>query len=266
MNRKILICLVSLILMFSLGNFKEISANSKANYSATLQGKLLKSNGKPLPYTEIELVPINSDKIINDGRLLATSNTSGKFSFINVPNGKYTLSINFDDKPTDLSPYATFFYPNTYQRSESEIFEITETSKTRTINFQLPPALVQRSIKGKVLFEDGTTAADAYIAVQDTEFDKFVTFGRIVSDDDGNFTFKGFESRKYQLGGILFEKAGRSEKIGKTLINFGQIIAAGETKIFVLDSTTPNIKLILKESEDFKRMRQKYIGKLIVEK
>ena len=78
----------------------------------TIAGQLLKSNGKSLAYTEIELVPVAAKKIVIDGRLLAASNTSGKFSFVNVPDGKYTLSINFDDKPTDLSPYPTFFYPN----------------------------------------------------------------------------------------------------------------------------------------------------------
>jgi hypothetical protein len=100
---------------------------SAANICAktSLNGKLLQSNGKPLPYTEIELVLTDSEEIANDGRLLAISSTSGKFSFINIPEGKYTLSINFNEKPTEFSPYETFFYPNTKIRAEAEVFEIS---------------------------------------------------------------------------------------------------------------------------------------------
>jgi hypothetical protein len=77
----------------------------------TVSGKLLKANGKPLPHTEIELVPVSYDKQIDDTRFWATSNSLGDFIFSEVPDGKYTLSINFDEKPTDTSPYQTFFYP-----------------------------------------------------------------------------------------------------------------------------------------------------------
>ena len=114
--------------------------------------------------------------------------------------------------------------------------------------------------------EDGTSIEDAFISVRDVEFDKFISFGSIKTDRNGNFVVKAFENRKYQLAAILFDKAGKLEKPRKTFIEPSEIIAAGESKIFTLDSTTSNIKLILKESEDFKRIRQKYIGKLILEK
>ena len=257
---KIKLIIFSFLIIFTFGLYEKVWAK-KISDIATIQGVLLKSTGKPLPYTEIELVPLNSSKIINNPRLLATSSYYGKFSFFNVPSGKYTLSINFDDKPTDLSPYPTFFYPNTYNRAESEIFEINEKSRIRNINFQLPLALTPMEIVGNVVAENGITVEDAYISVMDIGFDIYKTFSKVKTDANGNFKVKGFKGRSYQIVAILFEKA------GKTLVEAsGEIIAAGESKMFTLDSTTSKIKIVLKESEDLKKMRQKYIGKLILEK
>src|SRR5690349_6233664 len=90
----------------------------------TVRGTLLKSDGRPLAYTEIELVPVSSEHIVVDHGLNATSSVSGLFSFVDVPPGRYTLSINFDDKPTELSPYDTFFYPEARDRSAARIFEV----------------------------------------------------------------------------------------------------------------------------------------------
>jgi hypothetical protein len=107
-----------------------------------LAGKLLQSNGRPLAYTEIELVSLGSNEIANDGRLTAISSISGKFKFISVPAGKYPLSINFNEIPTDTSPFTTFFYPNTDVRSEAQVFEFEESTKFIPITFRLPPKLI----------------------------------------------------------------------------------------------------------------------------
>ncbi|MGB5012606.1 MAG: carboxypeptidase-like regulatory domain-containing protein, partial [Pyrinomonadaceae bacterium] len=69
-----------------------------------IQGTLIKSDRKPLAYTEIELVPVGSGVVINDTRLFGITDQRGRFNFVDVPDGKYTLSINFGDKPTLLSP------------------------------------------------------------------------------------------------------------------------------------------------------------------
>src|SRR5688500_4979997 len=87
------------VFAFALSVFEQMSAGG------FVSGKLLKSNGRPLPYTEIELVPVAYNKQIDDKRFWAMSNATGNFSFSDVPGGKYTLSINFDEKPTDTSPY-----------------------------------------------------------------------------------------------------------------------------------------------------------------
>ena len=133
-------------------------AGPQAALVATIQGQLLKSDGSPLAYTEIELVPTGSGHIINDSRLVGVSSLTGKFSFFNVPPGSYTLSINFDDKPTNLSPYETYFFPGTETRSSAEVFEITTATRIRGLLFKLAPALVERKITGTVKWYDGSPA------------------------------------------------------------------------------------------------------------
>ena len=250
---------IFLLTAFFALTFQENVSAQKSAANSAIKGKLLQSNGQPLAYTEIELVPVGSNVQVNDARLLATSSTSGLFTFQNVPDGNYTLSINFDEKPTNLSPYSTFFYPNTANRAEAEVFRIDATSNLNNLVFRLPPRLVQRKIIGKVLWSDGKPVADAYVFLRDVEFDMSLTFGEIKTDNNGNFTTVGFEGRKYQVGAVLFDKA------GKSLAEFSaSVIASANSDVFVLNAGTANVKLTVELPKEIERMRDKQIGALIL--
>jgi hypothetical protein len=121
---------------------------------ATLSGTLLKSDGKPRQYMELQLVPTGSNVIVNDSRLISVSDTRGKFAFNEVPAGMYTLSIKFNDMPTELSPYSTFYYPSTENRRNAEAFEIRSDTLMPGIIFRLPPELVKGRITGRVVWDD----------------------------------------------------------------------------------------------------------------
>lgn len=244
MKHKILLTTFSLILTLSLGNFEQISAQIK--------GKLLKSDGKALAYTEIEMVPIDADKIVVDGRMIATSSTSGLFLFNRLPKGKYTLSVNFKDKPTELSPFPTHFYPNTAERKDATVFEITDTSKPQTIIFRLPSALVRKKVSGNVVWENGNAVENAFIFVKDIDFDESFSFGQYRSDKKGAFTFTAFASRNYQVGAVLFDSF-------ETLF-VPKIIAAAESQLFKLETDNQHVKLVFGERKDYDRFRDKYIG------
>ena len=172
MKIKLTIFLIAFILLFSFSNFSQTGNN------AILRGTLLKSNGKPQSYTEIELVPVGSTKIVIDPKLMAISSISGKFTFFDVPDGKYTLSINFDDKPSDIAPYTTFYFPNTKKRTEAEIFEVKSRSLLKIVTFQLPPPLLQIKITGKVINKEGKPVPDVYVNLQDSIFDQGFSFNK----------------------------------------------------------------------------------------
>ncbi len=220
-------------------------------------GKLLKSNGKPLPYTEIELVPVSYDKQIDDQRFLATSNAAGSFSFSNVPGGKYTLSINFDEKPTETSPYPTYFYPNNVNRAEAETLEITPGEKITGLNFRVPPPLAQRRVTGKVVSADGKPVSDAFVYLRDVAYDESLVLD-IRTDKNGNFTLTGFETRKYQVGALLYEVINPS-----VLDLTGKVLASAYSPVFTLAPTNPHFTLVLEESDEVKKAKEKNIGMLI---
>ncbi len=256
MKNKLIIFLFSIILAMAF--FGNTSAR-KAAANNTIKGKLLQSNGQPLPHTEIELVPVNSAVQLNDSHLLAVSGAAGLFSFQNVPAGSYNLSINFDEKPSPLSPYATVFYPNAINRAEAEVFKIDSNSQLNGLIFRLPPKLNQRKITGKVLWSDGNPIPDAYIFLRDVEFDKSLIFGAIKSDNKGNFSIVGFEGRKYQVGAVLFEMTGKTVAESN-----GTVIGTANSGAFILNAGTANVKLTVKLPKEIEKIRDKQIGALIL--
>ena len=238
--------------------FASVSIFAQTHGTGAISGKLFKSNGKPLAYTELELVPVDSDKIIVDSRFIATSYANGNFSFANIPGGKYTLSINFDDKPTDLSPYPTFFYPDATERSKAEVFDVKDGVKFTGLIFRLPAPLAQIKLGGSAVFTDGKPVAGAFIALRDVEYDADDFYDVTKTDQNGNFSVTAFEGRTYQFGALLFEKESRSVWEAE-----GPIVAAGESKVFTLGTDPPVIKIELKTTEDFHRIKEKYLGMIV---
>ncbi|HSK73633.1 MAG TPA: carboxypeptidase regulatory-like domain-containing protein [Pyrinomonadaceae bacterium] len=246
-----------LVLAFFFISFAGIvPAGGNSLESGSISGRLLKSNGRPLAYTEIELVPLFYSKQVRDKRLWATSNAAGNFSFSEVPNGRYTLSINFDEKPSELSPYTTFFYPNTSNRREAEIFEIVSGKKITKLVFQLPPQLAQIKIIGKVVNAEGKPVPDAYVNLHDVEFDSLVFGFDLKTDKTGSFTLKGFEGRKYLVTAILVDKP------PLPFSPASELIALAKSEILVLDVKTPALTLVLEPTKKMDRMTERSIGKL----
>jgi hypothetical protein len=250
MKRKIFLFLIATLFTFALGNLAQISGQIK--------GQLLKANGKPLSYTEIELVPVDSQKPVNDPNLVGISDTVGRFAFPKIPPGKYTLSINFDDKPTELSPYATFFYPNAKKRADAEIFEIDGSAKPRTITFQLPPPLAQLKVIGKVVNREGQPVPEVYVHLRDVMFGEVGFPFSAQTDKNGNFAFKGFENRLYQVGAILLARPLKFPEPPEP-------IAMATSEVFVLNAQTSSLTLTLKELDNATKKQNQTIGKLILQ-
>jgi|CXWL01.1.fsa_nt_gi hypothetical protein len=228
--------------------------------AVTIDGILLKSDGKPRQYMELQLVPVDSQNIVNDSRLIAATDIKGRFAFCDVPNGRYTLSVKFGDKPTELSPYSTFFYPSTENRKNADVFDISAGTKLLGLTFRLPPELVNRRMAGRVVWaDDGTPVAGAWIGCIDIDFDFGINFGRHFSRADGTFNFDVYTGRRYQAAAIVVDVA-PSAFPGWALVN---VLAGGETPVFKLDTSTPAIEIKLRrapESKESKNLIEKYVG------
>lgn len=229
------------LIIFILASTGFVQAQFKG--TGRLTGKLLKSNGRPLPYTEIELVPVVLDDQLPDSRFWATSDVRGNFYFKDLPPLKYTLSINFNETPTELSPYPTFFYPNTHNRDGATVFEITNTSNIKNLVFRLPPALPQRIVKGKVVDESGNGVAGIHVSLQKADDEEFIFSGGSTTDKDGNFTLKGFETMSYVVNAVEIETPKDPFTPPKPPTAFGK------SDSFVLNAQTPAIFVLLKKGK-----------------
>lgn len=232
---------LKLALLFILGVSCAFSAHAQFKGTGKLGGKLLKANGKPLPNTEIELVPILFDVQIPDKRFWATTDSRGNFTFKDLPPTKYTLSINFNETPTDLLPYPTVFYPNTANRDNAKVFDIENTTDLKNLSFRLPSALTQKIVKGKVVDEDGNPVSRIHVGLLNAGLKEIVFTFENVTDKNGEFTLKGFEHINYIVTAVEVEIS----KIPFTIPP--PPTAYGKSAIFTLDANTPQIFVLLEK-------------------
>lgn len=230
-----------LALLFILCASLALAAHAQFKGAGRLGGKLLKANGKPLPYTKIELVPVLFDVQIPDQRFRAKTDSRGNFSFKDLPPTKYTLSINFNESPTDLSPYPTVFYPNTANRENAEVFDIENTTDLKNLSFRLPSALAQKTVKGKVIDESGNPVAGIHVGLLNAGFKEIVFTFDTVTDKNGEFTLKGFEHINYIVTAVEVEIS----KIPFTIPP--PPTAYGKSAVFTLDAQTPQIFVLLEK-------------------
>jgi hypothetical protein len=246
--------LLLLVIMFALGGETLGQRIPKPTPTPVLQGVLLKSNQKPLQYTEIELVPVESNKIVNDARLFGISDGVGRFTFANVPDGKYTLSVNFGDKPTFLSPFTTFFHPGTSDRSAATVFTIDPTTRLKGVSFRMSTELVKSPIFGKIVWPDGRPVQGAVISCRDLEFAVRNDFGGTTTDKNGMFKLEAFVGRRYQLGVMLFD----SDRVSP--FEMDNIIALAESDEFVLKERQTVLVIQVMKPKSIQPFFDKYLS------
>jgi len=215
----------------------ERANDQSVKIGGVVSGRLLKSNGRPRQYTELELVPVGATKQLNDMRLWAITNGRGNFRFKDVPNGSYTLSINFGERPSSTSPYSTVFYPNKESRVDARVFQVIDGSSFSGLRFQLPPSLPRKRLTGKVTWSNGKPIRNAYVSLVDLEY-QMIAFGEIKTNSKGVFALTGFANREYQVHVLLFDSP-------KLKFN-SKPLAKGKSDSFLLDNKTKPLKIVLK--------------------
>jgi hypothetical protein len=125
--------------------------------------------GKPVRNARVELVPLE-EKSSYLGGLSDESDPNGNFSIERVPIGKYTLSINYNSPPEPDHPFPTTFFPSGSNRSDSRVLKIEFGTSVEGLTWRLPERLTEASIKGTVVWEDGSPASEAEIKIFDMSF------------------------------------------------------------------------------------------------
>ena len=112
------------------------------------------------------------------------------------------------------APYARTYYPNVPEASAATKIVITEGAKLENLTLHVGSRLKERTVSGKVVWEDGRLATSAgYISVYDGE--RNVRTAKL--DEKGRFNFKVYGDFKYEIVAESWGKIiGKSERVAIT--------------------------------------------------
>ena len=181
---------------------------------ATLRGRLLDADGKPMPGIQVQLL-----RLRYPGSYQSTTNEKGEFTFANVRPTAYVVAADprlgaAGPKPSrgkerELHWMRTY-YPGVMRRTEAAPIVIPAGSDIAGYEFRVQSAPGFR-VAGKVVDEDGKPVVDAQVRLRSAEedFDWPVTNK---TGKDGAFEFDGVPAgswravaqvsveRRYRLG------------------------------------------------------------------
>jgi hypothetical protein len=227
-----------------------------------VSGRVTDAAGAPLRRVRVELVSATEGPSFQGG-FNEDSNENGAFAFEGIPEGRYTLSVNFNSEPGFAHPFPTTFYPSGGDRSAAKVIEIGRGTKFDSLTFRMPPRLEEKTISGAVVWEDGSPVEGAEIKLFDMAFPGFyagcgfekldspapadspvrtTSFRQtgpacnLKSDAKGTFRLPLFVTRTYRLtASFKMEASGRKVEF------------SASSEPFNVDTPQQKLKLVLKQ-------------------
>lgn len=193
-------------------------------------------NGKPVPSIWVELVPLSITPPTNvrSPEEFTVTNPQGQATFYDTPPGKYTISINFFNAPTQKAPFPSVFAPGVEDRSRAEVFEIYPgTQISKKIEIKVPRLLEAVTLSGIVVDESGKPVKGAQVNLVDEIEPDICVNGCGETNEKGEFTVTGYLGRRYTVEGLTRD-ASENPSLN------------GVTPAFVLDRTPVPMKIVLK--------------------
>lgn len=225
-----------------------------------VSGKVYDINGKPLKDVCIHLNPAQG-KIAKYTYLGDCTDENGKFKIDEIPIGKYVLVVNEDGEITANEPFETFYYPNSNQKENAQIFTIEAGKHIEELIIKPVPKVETVLLRGKVIFEDGvipTTARDEYASVKfvpdDTNYDEKNRWGKSYSssnliNQNGEFNVRVYKGQKGKLFASMHSYVGAYKdcpKLDKLIRAKGESVQDVETNILEIDGEKDLENVILK--------------------
>ena len=230
---------------------------------SVVAGRLVDGEGRPVSYARVELVSFGEmSKYL--GGLSDESDVNGEYSIEQIPAGKYTLSINYNSNPEPDRPFPTTFYPSGNDRSAATVLEIASGSRITGLAWQLPKQLEQQSIKGRVVWDDGSPVPEAEIKIFDMAFPDFYAGCYLLENrEEPKATYSPVRSTSFNFSGPacnlksdstgafqLSLYAGRTYRVTASLT---QIVAGqkieyeGKSEPLALLAQLPTVNLVIKK-------------------
>ena len=163
----------------------------------SVTGRIVDVDGKPFNSILLHLV---------DGRKNIYGNSTeenGGFEVYGVPPGRYLLHLTLESENVDRT--MNYYYPGTFDRSKAKVLVVGDSQEVGNLEFKLPPNYKVRTIEGRVLWADGTPAADAEVdllcpkSLSPNGYTVENSPTTTKTDTNGNFKIEGFIGESYWL-------------------------------------------------------------------
>jgi hypothetical protein len=203
-----------------------------------ITGRVVDAGGQPVPRILVDLIPASQTESERPHVMYTSADDDGRFDLKFVPPGSYLLGIRLYDLsgPDDaVAPYPRTYYPGVAKASDAALLTVTESEAVEGKELRLLPRLVERTISGKVVLPDGRPAARASVAHYDVAYNPRPMGYAITADDQGNFSFIGYEGLPYYVSAVINDADGRQRHAEPV-----DVPPTGSTKDIVLIITEAN--------------------------
>lgn len=163
---------------------------------AHIAGRLLDSEGKPVPRAKIDIeavAPARPPRPL----LVPTTGDDGRFTYPNLLPGRYRLGVNLESPPHLRFPVGPrmiavrAYYP-------SEVV-IEQGKNVDGLEFRLPPLPAVRPIQGRIVDSAGRPVR-ASVGLFDLEYTReHSQVDAVATGDDGVFRLEGVAGRRYTV-------------------------------------------------------------------
>lgn len=185
--------------------------------TAEISGRITDSEGKPVSSLNVYLYPTTAVQDFHSGdHEFAQTDETGKYTFAGLREGQYLVGVNIGRTPEIGQPYPQTFYPGVREAAQARVISLEQGQTLSTIDFSLPPRLVEREVTGTIVWPDGSPVTRMSpdsspnlgpgLFILDPLF-KFFPMNMMKKDGqysakvdkEGHFSFLGFEGYSYVI-------------------------------------------------------------------
>ena len=203
-----------------------------------ISGRVLDAAGQPVPRMMINLIPVSQADSDRPHSIFVSADDEGRYELKFVPPGNYLLGVRLNGLGGPDDPGAAYprtYYPGVARAHEAVIIAVGESEVIKDIELRLLPRLAERTISGRVVFPDGRPAAKAMVIRYEVAYAASSLGHGVVTDEQGDFWFKGYEEIPYYVKAVVNDQDGRQRHAEPV-----DVPRTGDVKNIVLVITEPN--------------------------
>jgi hypothetical protein len=167
-----------------------------------LSGRVLDPEGQPAAGVLMALIEAGDTDPIKHYNRLERTDDQGRYSFSALPPGRYLLAVNLNRYPDPKDPtnaYPRTYYPGVADISKAGVITLGAGENVRDRDLLLSTRRAPSIVSGKVVWADGTPAANAWISFRDVTYHDPKMNNAMQADEQGYFTIKGYVGQAFVI-------------------------------------------------------------------